>query len=728
MRAEQVRDRTIFIVLVSALVLVACAIAIFFFFILFGMDLFQDKPTPSPALQTTQQTDLIWDRINQNKKIVVGIAPDYPPFAYVDQNFAIQGYDLALIQEVGKRLNLPLDIRNMAFDGLMNSLILGQIDIAAAAISITPERDRVIDFTNVYYVGQDAVLAQKDSTIQITKETDLANYRVGVQRASAYEEWITANLVQPGLMPPQNLITYQTVGDAVKAMLASNPEIDLVFLDAQPADLLTATQPVKVIIHGLDPQRFALAIPHNAPVLQAKLNQVLSDMQNDGTLNLLDQNYLNVTNPEPLPTREPTAQPVPPSGCLDAMKYVQDLNYPDSNMTSPAPFAPGAGIEKGWRIQNTGTCTWDSNYALTYVSANPPNTPIGGNPVAIQGQVSPGQTYDIYASVVAPPQPDRYQSIWNLRNPKGLYFGDRLWIGFDVTSPATPTTAPQPPTIFRFTVDRNQILQGQCVSLSWQYGGSNITTSRIFSNNVVILQDMASTGSSPNCPPNIGNVEYRIQIDTQSAGSAVASQFVNVLPPVQPTFTPVPIPALPPVINFFVVDNTQVQLGQCVNLSWSFSGSNLIATELFRNNTLIENGLFSSGSQSDCPGNVGTQEYRIRVTSLTSGVAESSVFVNVGNPTPTAPSVPVIQSFTVQPTSIQQGGCVNLNWSFVAPGQVNSQLLRDGQTIASNLSYQGGFQDCLNVEILNGVAHYTLEIDYAPGGTVSANRNVSVTP
>ena len=272
---------------------------------------------------------------------MVGISPDYPPFAYIDQNFAIQGYDLALIQEVGKRLNLPLDIRNMAFDGLVNSLLLGQIDIAAAAISITPERDKLIDFTNVYYVGEDAILAQKDSPIQINQAADLAKYRIGVQKASSYEEWITNNLVKPGLMPPQYLITYQTSEAAIQALVAPNPEIDLVMLDAQPADLLSTSQPVKTIIRGLDPQHFALAIPNNASTLQAKLNQVLIEMQNDGTLNAISQQYLNITNPNPLPTREPTAQPVPPAGCLDGMKFIQDLNFPDSNMTSPAPFLTG---------------------------------------------------------------------------------------------------------------------------------------------------------------------------------------------------------------------------------------------------------------------------------------------------------------------------------------------------------------------------------------------------
>ena len=727
MKPQPDSNRTIFIVAISVILLVACALAIILFIVFFGFFLYKNQPNPTPT-QTVPQVDLIWNRINQNQKIVVGISADYPPFAYVDQNFAIQGYDLALIQEVGKRLNLPLDIRNMAFDVLVNSLFHGQIDIAIAAISITPQRDQLIDFTNVYFYGEDAVLARQDSPIQITQSTDLADYRVGVQKATAFEEWIKTNLITPGLMSRESLITYLTPENAIEALISPNPEIDLVMLDAQPADLLTTSKPVKVVIRGLDPQRFAIAIPHNAPTLQANINQVLTDMQDDGTLNLLADKYLNLTISEPLPTSEPSPQPVTPTGCLDGMKFIQDLNLPDFNMTSPPIVQTGVPLKKGWRIQNIGTCIWDSNYTLVYVGSNPPNVAIGGNPVAIQGQVFPGQLYDIYALIVTPQQPGRYQSLWNLRNPAGQYFGNQLWIGFDVVGQPPPTTALQAPTISRFTVDRNQIFTGQCVSLSWQFTGSNITFSRIFTNNQLLFQDLPNTGSAPNCPAASGIVEYRLQIDTQSAGSAVASQFVSVLPLPQTTNTPVPTPLNPPTINSFVVDDNQISLGQCINLTWSFSGSNLTATELFRNNTLIDNRLFPSDSQQDCPASTGTQQYRLQLTSLTSGITQSSVSVNVTGPVPTTPPIPVIQTFTVQPNKIDQGGCVNLNWSFTAPGQVNSQLLRDGQAIASNLSFQGGFQDCLDVEILNGQVQYSLRIDYAPEGTVSADRIVSVNP
>jgi len=726
MKSPQIKDRTMLIILIMAVALAACAILPGEPFFIFGLDILHNRATPVSTV-TQEANDPIWERIQQNGKMVVGISPDYPPFTYVDQDFAIQGYDLALIQEMGERLNIPLEIRNMAFDGLFDALRLGQIDIAIAAISVTPERDQIIDFTDIYYAGVDAFLAQKDAAIQINKAADLVDYRVGVQKASTYEDWINTNLVTPGLMPPQRLVAYQTAEEAIQALTSASPELDLVMLDAQPAELFTQTQPVKIVGRGLDPQRFAIAAPQNALALLAHLNQALTDLQNDGALDTLAQKYLDIAEPEPLPTREPTAQPVQPTGCLDGMKLVQELNYPDSNMANPESFSPGETIQKGWRIQNTGSCTWDSNYTLDYVSSNPANAPIGGNPVSIQGKVAPGQNYDVYASVVTPPQSGRYQSIWGLRDIQGQFFGDRLWIGFDVARQATPTNGPQTPTISRFTVDRNQILAGQCVSLSWQFSGQDITLARIFANNQLLSQDMPLTGNAPNCPSFSGTIEYRLQVDSQSAGSANASQIVTVLPPLAPTFTPFPTPIQYPIINYFVADDDLLNLGQCVNLSWSFRGSNLIATELLRNNSLIGSGLFSSNSQQDCPTRVGQYEYRLRITSLSAGTAQANVFVNVVFPGPTEAPTPVIQSFTVQPNSIQPGGCVNLSWSFTAPGQVSSQLLRDGQSIASNLSYQGGFQDCLSAASLSGQVQYTLQITYGQS-VATADRFVQVNP
>jgi len=627
MNDSTLKDRTIFIILIGLIVMTACAIFIILFFMFFSGNLPWNK-TPTP-----QNPDQVWLRIQNQQKMVVGISADYPPFAYIGSDFSFQGYDLALIQEIGKRLDLPLEMRNMAFDGLFNALTLGQIDVAIAAISVTPERESLNDFSNVYYVGDDALLSRSDANIQVTSPNDLVNFRVGVQKGSVYEEWVRDSLISPGLMRPQFLLSYESADQALQALVNPNPDIDLYLLDFQPAQAAIMQQPVIVVAHDLNPQRYAIAIPQGAFTLQERINQTLTDMQNDGTLAALARQYLNVQNPPPLPTPAPTLAPtqLPPTpvGCLDGMKFVQDLTFPDNNMISPPQVQPGSAVQKGWRILNTGTCIWDNTYVLTYVGSAPPNAPVGGNPVAIQGQVAPGQTYDIYANIIAPSQPGRYQSFWNLRNDRGVQFGDRIWAGFDVVAPATPTPGPQAPTIYSFRVDRTQITEGQCITLNWQYGGQGITYSRIFRNGGVLLFDLPLVGNASDCPPGTGQVEYRLNLDSSQAGSTFASQFVTIYPAVQPTVPPPPTPEQPPVIYYFYSDSNEVLAGDCVNLSWSFGGSGALGAEIFRNGNSIASGLDGSGTVQDCPAEPGQTEYLLTVASMFSGSAQATIYVQV---------------------------------------------------------------------------------------------------
>ena len=77
-------------------------------------------------------------RIRQSGRLVVGTAADYPPFEFLNDQFAVDGFDIAFAQRIADDLGVELQLRDIAFAGLPDALALGQIDLALAAISIPP--------------------------------------------------------------------------------------------------------------------------------------------------------------------------------------------------------------------------------------------------------------------------------------------------------------------------------------------------------------------------------------------------------------------------------------------------------------------------------------------------------------------------------------------------------------------------------------------------------------
>ncbi|MGE5602623.1 MAG: ABC transporter substrate-binding protein, partial [Nitrososphaerales archaeon] len=120
--------------------------------------------TKPPAATQVPPPDL-WDQIQRNGVLRVGTSGDYPPFEYYNRRFQLEGFDMGLIREMGKQLGVQVEIKDYAFDGLYNAVQLGSIDAAIAAISVTPDRQQYVDFTNVYYAGTGAAVADAQSPI-----------------------------------------------------------------------------------------------------------------------------------------------------------------------------------------------------------------------------------------------------------------------------------------------------------------------------------------------------------------------------------------------------------------------------------------------------------------------------------------------------------------------------------------------------------------------------------
>ena len=145
-----------------------------------------EAPTPTEAPSTSLPVlDDLWPAIQKNGSMTVGLSADYPPFEFYDSKFKLDGFDVALMKAIGEKIGITIEFNDFAFDGLGNALVLGQIDSAISAISVTPERQQLVDFSNVYYVGEDAVLVGANSDVSTIKNADeLSTLRIGVQGLS----------------------------------------------------------------------------------------------------------------------------------------------------------------------------------------------------------------------------------------------------------------------------------------------------------------------------------------------------------------------------------------------------------------------------------------------------------------------------------------------------------------------------------------------------------------
>jgi polar amino acid transport system substrate-binding protein len=490
--------------------------------------------------------DAVMDRVLSARKIIIGTSADYRPFEYYDNSFQITGFDPAIARELGARLGVQVEFRDIPFEGLFPSMQVGQIDAAIAAISVTPDRQAVVDFTDVYYTSQDSILARQGSGIgKILSPVQLAQYRVGVQTSSTYERWLQTTLIMPGLMRPQNLLQYQKPEHAVRDLRENRN--DLIVMGSIPAQTYLQQGGLEEVGKGFNVQLYAIAVPKGANVLQARLNEKLAQMRNDGTLARLafEHLQLDIAQSPDLPVNLPGVVPpavVPTTGpkpCFDNLDFVRDITIPDGSR-----LRPGEDFDKIWRIRNSGSCTWDTSYRIDFVQGDM----MGGAWQPVKNIVPPGATYDIVVDQRAPLYGGNFMGIWQMVNGQNVPFGRRLWVKITVpgSQPATAIPAPTPvqpilpvlppgPQISYFRADSPLVRQGDLIIVRWSFSGAGLAKSRLSRTDpdgrVVALYggaDVPMQGAYEDLALKPGAVIYTLLVGSEMGGTSVSAITVNV--------------------------------------------------------------------------------------------------------------------------------------------------------------------------------------------------------
>lgn len=147
--------------------------------------------------------------------LVVGTEAAYPPFENVTATGDIVGFDVDLVRELGKRLDRPVEIRNLPFDSLLLALDGGELDLVCSGMSYTDERARKVDFSAPYLRVPMGVLlgVKKAGGITSPDELDRPEVVIAVQRGT------TGAVKAKARFPNAALREFDTEDDAANELL-----------------------------------------------------------------------------------------------------------------------------------------------------------------------------------------------------------------------------------------------------------------------------------------------------------------------------------------------------------------------------------------------------------------------------------------------------------------------------------------------------------------------------
>lgn len=177
------------------------------------------------ALSLLASTSLI----AAEKTLRLGIEAAYPPFAFKTPEGKIAGFDYDIGNALCAQMQVKCVWTEQEFDGLIPSLKVKKIDAALSSITITEERKKSVDFTHKYYFTS-ARLAMKKGAVVDNDYANLKGKRIGVQRATTTDRYVTEVLVPKGI----EAVRYSS-NEEIFMDLASG-RLDGVFADTIPLE------------------------------------------------------------------------------------------------------------------------------------------------------------------------------------------------------------------------------------------------------------------------------------------------------------------------------------------------------------------------------------------------------------------------------------------------------------------------------------------------------------
>ncbi|QPN68405.1 ABC transporter permease subunit [Synechococcus sp. CBW1006] len=227
----------------------------------------------------------------------VGTDPTYAPFQMkAGARDELQGFDIDLIQAIGKNSGHPVRFVSLPFDGLIPALQGGSVDMVISAMTITAERAQAVDFSRPYFVAGLGILVREGNTT-IHNLKDLEGRTIAVQIG-------TTGAKAMAEVPGARVTTFDAAPLALQELINGNVEA---YVNDLPASLYAiqsaGLRGLRVAGTPLTNEVYGIAFPRNSP-LRETVNQGIARMLADGSYARLYQRWFGTSPPE-LPEQAP---------------------------------------------------------------------------------------------------------------------------------------------------------------------------------------------------------------------------------------------------------------------------------------------------------------------------------------------------------------------------------------------------------------------------------------
>ena len=216
-------------------------------------------------------------------KLIMSTNAAFPPYEMTTDSGEFEGIDIETAQAIADKLGLELQIDDMDFDAALLAVQQGKSDMVMAGVTVTDERQNVMDFTDSYATGIQSIIVKEDS--DIASVDDLAGKKIGTQRGT------TGYLNCSDDFGDENVVAYDDGLTAVQML--NNGQVDCVVIDNAPAKEFIAANPgLKLLDTAYVEESYAIGIGKGNTELKDAINTALEELKADGTLQAIVDKYI----------------------------------------------------------------------------------------------------------------------------------------------------------------------------------------------------------------------------------------------------------------------------------------------------------------------------------------------------------------------------------------------------------------------------------------------------